>query len=498
MNALQRAGADVKAFQMRFSRQGQYAGWLPWNAWWLSRAERWRNQRVGQGLNSSVVVAPLAWLQRNMPDAPLRIRQKAKGGDLTEIDASDSGPGALLTLWETPNEYYNGRQLMKALIADYKTTGEAFILKVRSDGGRWVESWWAPSWMMTPRWPSDGTVYLSHWDYNPDGEPIKIDPADVIHFRDGIDPLNTRRGFCAFKSLVREVFTDEEASTFTAALLGNLGVPGVVISPSAAAMNGGGGPRLGGGAIMDAKQVKTAFKETFGGENRGDAMVLSAPTDVHVLAFNPQQLTLRDLRKLPEERVSGVFGVPAIVSSFGAGLDRSTFANYGEAREAAYEEGVLPVHGDFAGILKSQGLSEFVDDVRRFIVDFDISEVRVLQEDQNNLWTRAVDALTHGGISRRRFKEMVGEEPEDNDLDEVYYIPVNLVVTPVEEDQTLVPVESSRTIPLTGNDATPGEGAGTATVVPVPGNPLTLPTAQPAPSGGNGNGGGTRVPVGGR
>lgn len=459
MNALQRVGVAVKAFQMRFSRS-TYQTWQ-----WATQSwtERWQNYRVGQGLTSSVVVAALGWIQRNFPEAPLRIQIK-RDGKLTEIEPSDSGPGALLTLWEDPNEYYTGVTLQKALIADYETTGEAFILKIRNNAGRWVQSWWAPSWMMTPRWPDDGTVFLSHWDYNPDGVPQRIDPEDVIHFRDGIDPRNTRRGFSKFASLIREIFTDEEASRFTSALLSNLGVPGVVIAPAASAVNVGSR-----GAIVDTGSVKRAFKETFGGDNRGDAMVLSAPTDVHVLSFNPQQLTLRDLRKIPEERVSGVLGVPAIVAGMGAGLDRSTFANFGEAREAGYEENIVPKQRDWSAVLKKHGLSEFVSDVRPYQVDFDLSNVRVLQEDQNKLWERTMKALSGGGITRRRFKEIVGEEPDET-LDDVYYIPVNVTVTPEDEDQTVIKEEPEV-------------------------DPLALPPVAPGVPAPNGNGNGSRVPV---
>src|SRR5689334_24607958 len=110
MNFLQRMGASVKAFQMRFGRS-TYQTWQ-----WATQSyqERWRNYRVGQGLTSSVVVAPLAWMQRNFPDAPLRIRTKINGEE-NEIEPGDTGPGALLTIWSDPNEYYDGRTLMKAL-----------------------------------------------------------------------------------------------------------------------------------------------------------------------------------------------------------------------------------------------------------------------------------------------------------------------------------------------------------------------------------------------
>jgi hypothetical protein len=169
-----------------------------------------------------------------------------------------------------------------------------------------------------------------------------------------------------------------------------------------------------------------------------------------------------------------VFGIAAIVSSFGAGLDRSTFANFGEAREASYEEGLIPVQNDFASVLKMVALTEFVSDTKQYVVDFDLSEVRVLQEDQAKLWERSLNALDHGGITRRRFKEIIGEEPDEK-LDAVYYIPVSLVVTPEEEDQTVVDVQSSRTSDLNAPGTVPGE-------VTPPVNPLTLPKVPKPPN----------------
>jgi hypothetical protein len=160
-------------------------------------------------------------------------------------------------------------------------------------------------------------------------------------------------------------------------------------------------------------------------------MILTSPTEVQVLSWNPQQLTLKELRRLPEERVTAVLGTPAIVAGLGAGLDRSTFANFAEAREAGWEEDVIPTQGDLARTLRRSLLNEFVGDVYSYVVDFDPSEVRVLQEDQNKLVERATNALVRGGIPRRRFKEIIGEETDNTD--DVYYIPTTVTVVNSKE-----------------------------------------------------------------
>ena len=68
------------------------------------------------------------------------------------------------------------------------------------------------------RWT--GSAYLTGYEYNPNGAPITYDPADIVHFRDGMDPDNTRKGLSPLASLLREIFTDDEAVAMTASTPG--------------------------------------------------------------------------------------------------------------------------------------------------------------------------------------------------------------------------------------------------------------------------------------
>jgi hypothetical protein len=190
--------------------------------------------------------------------------------------------------------------------------------------------------------------------------------------------------------------------------------------------------------LTDPEGVKQQFMLKFGGDKRGEPLVLTSPTDVTTLSFNPQQLALKDLRRIPEERVSAILGVAAIVAGLGAGLDRATYANYGEAREASYQEGIIPTHRTFDADYKVQLLNEFVGDPRNYVVDHDYSEVKALQEDQVKLWDRNTKALISGGITRRVFKLHIGEEPDETD--DVYYLPIALGV--INADEPPPPLES--------------------------------------------------------
>ena len=70
----------------------------------------------------------------------------------------------------------------------------------------------------------------------------------------------------------------------------------------------------GGPSRDEAEAIAKMYKSKFGGSNRGAPMVLTGPMDVKTVSFSPDQMDLKELRRLPEERVSAVLGVPAILA----------------------------------------------------------------------------------------------------------------------------------------------------------------------------------------
>lgn len=343
---------------------------------------RFDYSREVDGYASSIVMACVGWIQRTFPEAPQIVQQRNSDGEWEAIDHP------LTDLMNNPNPFYDGLLLQSAFIADLVISGNAYLLKVRSGVGRPVQLWWTPSSLMAPKWPDNGSVFISHYDYTPGGYPIPIDIKDVVHYRLGIDPDNTRKGRSPLQSLLREVFTDDEAANMTAALLKNMGVPGLVISPAQDTVS-----------AQDAEAVKQYVRERTTGDRRGEPIVIGSATKVDTFGFNPQQMDMKALRRIPEERVSAVLGIPAIVAGLGAGLDRATYANMAEAREMAYESGIIPLQRIVASQTAHQLLSEFTDDLVNFRVAYDTSEIRVLQDDEDKLSIRTV-AQVAGGVCK--------------------------------------------------------------------------------------------------
>jgi len=128
----------------------------------------------------------------------------------------------------------------------------------------------------------------------------------MIHLRQNVDPNNMRKGLAPLRGVLREIAGDEAAGQYTAALLHNMAVPGVILSPR--------DDQMGGPTREEAEAIAEMYKEKFGGKNRGAPMVLSGAMNVEVVSFSPDQMKLAELRRIPEERVSAVLGVPAVLA----------------------------------------------------------------------------------------------------------------------------------------------------------------------------------------
>lgn len=406
---------------------------------WLPGSRRDYLSSVGDGTGSSTVTAPLYWVARTFPEAPPAIWEKLENGQEQQVRDHP-----LLRLLEEPNPFFTGVELWMATVIDYYVDGNGYWVKVRDGAGAVRELWWTPSWLIEPK-GSEGTL-ITHYEYRPGAEPLRIAVEDVVHFRFGADPDNPMMGRAPLKSVLREVFTDDEAAQFTASLLANMGVPGLMVSPEK-------GIQISEDQAADAKQ---ALLQKFTGDRRGEPIVMTGATKVDQFGFSPEQLLLRELRRIPEERVTAVMGVPAIVAGLGAGLDRSTFTNMAEAREAAYESGIIPVQRILAERIRWSLLRDFEDDPFVWRFGFDLSKVRVLQEDLYRLVQRHAVGLREGAEMVSEFRRAL-DLPVVDDRDDVFLRPANVVTVPAGEAGGPVVIPSA---------ATNGNGNGRAHQLP--------------------------------
>jgi HK97 family phage portal protein len=347
---------------------------------------------------NSIVQACIRWAQRNFSEAPPILEQ----WNADRQDWDQHYRHELLGLLRRPNPYYSGTTLFKAVIADLMVGdgggGNAYILKLRSASGRTVQLWWAPAHLMEPKSDDDG-VFITHYEYRPGGGAgsIALRVQDVIHFRDGMDPANPRKGMAPMKSLFREIFTDDEAANMTASLLGNLGVPGLIIVPSEGRI-----PR------DVATYIQEQYQDRYTGDKRGTPLVLEGAARVEQFGFSPEQMQLRSLRGIPEERITALIGINAAVLGLGAGLSTTKVgATLREYREEATESFMVPLWHELGEELTRSLLPDFEDgDDWRLV--FDLSKVRVLQEDVERRAESLGKRLEAGGITVAEYRRALG------------------------------------------------------------------------------------------
>lgn len=378
---------------------------------WNSKAGAFDVSSMGNGASNSAVVACLQTLGMSFSEATLMVKEFDKDGLQQELI---NHPFTMLM--RRPNPYMSGDIVQQYIINAMHVSGDAYLIKQKNNAGQLVALYPLMPENVTPKGNDDELI--THYEYDTNTKSVLVTPQDMVHIRLGLDQTNHRQGFAPLRSVLREIYGDESAGQMATALLANSGVPNVVISPK----------QDFGLTETEAEQVQRAFKQKVGGKNRGMPLVLSGSMDVKKMAFSPTELDIGTLRRVPEERISAVLGVPAILAGLGAGLDRATYSNASELREFFTESKLIPLWKQIAEELTQQVLLRDYEITDGTSAEYDFSDVRALQTDQDALYTRMNVGVQGGWITIKEAREEVGLPVDESQ--EVYLLDANKILTP--------------------------------------------------------------------
>ena len=396
----------------------QYGGW------------NWRREQnvecradINSLDNSSLIMAIVNWTGVNLAEAlPAVFKPDSKG--VLQVDPGN--PAA--DLIRRPNPFFTWADYCQAGAFDW-WMGDWYMKKVRDVTGALVELWYLPKLLVKARWPFDGgspevplnevegdpsQAFISHYQYNRPGKaPALIKKADMVHIKHGVNRRNPREGECVWEPVLTEVYGDNAVARFSATLMRNMGLVRYFLSPQD---KDGRGPTQ-----AEALAIQEQFERATTGSNLGRPLVGTGAMEVTKLTNSPQELDLKELRKEPQSRVAGVAGVPAILVQYIVGLEHGHYgAAYEQARQQGYESVIIPIQNHISEDLTWQVLPE-LDNTKGARLGFDISKVRVLQEDHDNLYKRESDALRAGGITINQFLTSIGKDTmPDGDI---YLVP---------------------------------------------------------------------------
>ncbi len=157
------------------------------------------------------------------------------------------------------------------------------------------------------------------------------------------------------------------------------------------------------------KNIRADLEARVGRGQRGNSLImeggLKARIEAPLADFDWPELT-----GLIETRICMAYGVPPIIIHARAGLQRSTFANYAEARRAFYTETMGPIWellGDSLTLtlLRTEGEPEL-------FIRFRYDELPEFQESENDKSIRIVGQYQAGLITLQEGREALGYDPE--------------------------------------------------------------------------------------
>lgn len=351
--------------------------------------------KVAGDLRSNTVVAICnAWYATNFPTARPQIGTwDHSSGEFTPL-GSDGGPRtqkraashpALRLLTTRPNPFDTWRQVWASTIEDFNVDGNAFWLKA---GGDPYEVYWLPRCRVHIE-PNNGdpalgpVLYYEH--HAPNGRKTRYRPDQIVHFRDGIDPLAPHLGISRLRTAVRSIATLNTGETYSAATARN-GHAGLLVTPKGADV---GMPYTVSTEEKELRDIVDRINRGTTGENAGKAQWASSPMDVHHLGYGPEAMRIAEILNRPETNVAAILGLNTMVLGLPSSAGTRSYANYAEADAQAWKNGLIPRQDAFAEAVTDALIRPEFDD--SLAMAWDRSAVDALREDADAKAKRAID-----------------------------------------------------------------------------------------------------------
>jgi HK97 family phage portal protein len=347
---------------------------------------------------NAVVSICIQFLANKADEAPLVYQR------LTDDGWQDAGEHEVLELLETPNLDYDLPALMFGTIASYSTAGNAYWYKVR-EGRKIRELTYLPHYSVTPVFDERriSNRAISAYRISTVEGQVTVPSSDIVHLRHGMNPRSPALGISPLAAVLKEITVDNWAASYSANLLNNLGVGSYLLSPK---LNDGSAPNK-----EQAAQIQDRFNQ-LRREGVGRPIVSAFALDVKQLNLTPEDMALDTVIRHPVSRICAALGLDPM--ALGLPSSSKTYNNYGESLQAALENGVVPMLSSLAkqitgSLLWDEGHS------REYRLAFDISGMRGLQEDVDNLHARVRGDFNADLIDRETAKIVLGYPVEPGD-----------------------------------------------------------------------------------
>lgn len=348
---------------------------------------------AGDIYTNSVVTACINFVYRKLLEASLAFYEKDKEtGKWSIIHTPSQVQSDILSMINNPNEDHTMDHIMYGVLVSFACNGKAYILVLRNSVGRPVGLLYLNHKSIIER--RVGNELLSYYEVITSKGNLTVPKRDIIPLTYGNSPMGANLGMPIFYPAYKDIAVDNEAATSQGAMFRNKGVPGTIFVP-----------KVTNGAPPTAEQRSQLRRiwDYFTGDKTGGAVALPLPVDVIQMGHTNEQMQINASRNACASRIASVYGLDIMV--LGLPSDNKTYSNFQEALDAAIEHSVIPQLTLISKWLTKFLFSEFSVDGSKYKLDFDLSNVRGLQEDIDKMHDRIrkdyeKDMITHGTMCK--------------------------------------------------------------------------------------------------
>lgn len=319
----------------------------------------------------------------------------------------------LIDLLERPNEAFSGEKLFGVTLISTMANGAAFWYFERDGKGDIAEIWYEPPVGLgptgiAPNWDKD--TFIKNYVRVVDGERQELDKKDVVYFRHGLNVTNPRMPWAPLGLGAREIATLNSASTYTAAVLRNHGVPAGFLSLDNQGVNSEQP------TPDQAESLKAHVEAKYGGpQNAGKTFFSNFPVRWNKVGMTPAEMVIDQIRQWPQGVVCALLGTPPDVALLPNVDGRATFENLDSANRWWWDNTITPLEDAFADEIETQMFPAFGLDPQEYRITWDRSKVPALQEDEKAKHMMLDSSYKAGWMKRSEVRHLAGLEsaPED-------------------------------------------------------------------------------------
>lgn len=318
-----------RAFAQKASQVGPLiARLVAGNAVWSSRNFE---QLAKEGYQQNAVVnACVARIAQAVATIPICVYQQ-NGKKKVEIDDHP-----VLALLKRPNPEQDYVALMKAFVSNYAITGNAYLERTGEDRPERMELYaWRPDRVsIVPR--EDGLI--GGYEYRAGGgvKRVVVDADQrirpILHMKT-FNPTDDWMGMSPLDACAYAIDITNTAAKWNLGILNNSGAPSGAFVYA---------PKEGDQALNDEQiaQVRRQVEDMTSPSGRHRPLVLDGGMDWKQMGLNPEQMQFVEGADRAAREIAFALGVPPMLLGI---RGDNTYSNYQEARQAFYQDTVIPL-----------------------------------------------------------------------------------------------------------------------------------------------------------